>query len=55
MRADTLNRACLRMKFPIYKGGWATYAKDERIVISLVYSGGYGGGGGGVTNAKRRW
>lgn len=36
-RANTLNRMCLQMTFPMYKGGWATYAKDERIVISLHY------------------
>ena len=32
-----LNRRCLRTIFPIYKGGWATYAKHGRIAISLNY------------------
>lgn len=43
-RATGLNRRCLRTAFPIYKGGWATYAKDDRIVISLAYPEGSGGG-----------
>lgn len=36
-RAQTLNRFCLQTTFPIYKGGWAVFAKDQRIVISLSY------------------
>ena len=36
-RANTLNRLCLRVKFPTFKGGWATFAKEERILISLIY------------------
>ena len=36
-RALTLNRLCLQTTFPIYKGGWALFAKDQRIVISLTY------------------
>lgn len=36
-RASTLNRLCLRRTFAIYKGGWATYAKDERILVTLAY------------------
>ena len=36
-RALILNRLCLRTTFPIYKGGWATFARDQRIVISLGY------------------
>lgn len=35
VRATALNRLCLRTIFPTYKGGWATYAKNDRIVISL--------------------
>ena len=34
-RAIALNRLCLRTFFPTYIGGWATYAKDDRIVILL--------------------
>ena len=41
-RASTLNRLCLRTTFLIYKGGWATYAKDDRIMISLFYPDEYG-------------
>lgn len=36
-RANALNRSCLRTFFPIYKGGWATFGKHDRIVISLAY------------------
>lgn len=36
-RAHTLNRLCLRTTLPRYKGGWATFAKDQRIVILLTY------------------
>lgn len=43
-RANTLNQLCLRAKFPTYKGGWATYAKEERIVISLMYADRHDGG-----------
>lgn len=44
-KTTELNRRCLRTTFPIYKGGWATYAKYDRIVISLNYPDRSGGEG----------
>ncbi|CAF9936153.1 MAG: hypothetical protein ALECFALPRED_006717 [Alectoria fallacina] len=51
-RANTVNRMCLHAAFPIYKGGWATYAKDDRIVVSLAYPDEGGGGGDGMGSAR---
>ncbi|CAF9924081.1 hypothetical protein IMSHALPRED_006091 [Imshaugia aleurites] len=38
-KANMLNRLCLRTVLPLYRGGWASFARDERIVISLAYAG----------------
>ena len=51
-RAETLNRVCFRdVMLPLYKGGWTTYGRRERIVISLEHPGGGMDGG----DVERRW
>ena len=51
-RAEALNRVCFRdVMLPLYKGGWTTYGRRERIVISLEYPD-RGMDGGDV---ERRW